>query len=135
MVDDVVDKNLLTEERFKTEFYHKYVADIISLSEYKELQIVAKKNNLQILFSYYKSENWFDIQYDIRFDICDESGKIISVPRESKYWDYLYNLFYEIPVVIYKRLTKKIITLKIDEKEISKDLQLLIEYLKCTYEK
>lgn len=126
-------KNSINDIDFEKDYYQKYVNDIMSFSKYADLEEVVKQCGLQILFSYFKDEAGFYIQYEVGFEICDENGDMISVPKESSYWDYLYNLLSFFPVITYHKITKKIIISEINEEELSEDCQLFIDYLRSTY--
>ena len=133
MVDDLAKKNSINDIDFEKDYYQKYVNDIISFSKYADLEEVVKQCGLQILFSYVKDDTEFYIQYEVGFEICDEKGNMISVPKESNFWDYLYNLLSFFPVITYYKLTKKTIISEIDKEELTEDCQLFIDYLRSTY--
>ena len=133
MVDDLAKKNSINDIDFEKDYYQKYVNDIMSFYKYEDLEEVVKQCGLQILFSYVKEEAGFYIQYEVGFEICDEKGNMISVPKDSNFWDYLYNLLSFFPVITYHRLTKKLVISEIDKEELARDCQLFIEYLNKEY--
>lgn len=133
MVDDMAKKNFINDIDFEKDYYQKYVNDIMSFSKYADLEEVVKQCGLQILFSYVKDDVGFYVQYEVGFEICDEKGNVISVPKESIFWDYLYNLLSFFPVITYHKITKKTIISEINKEELSEDCQLFIDYLRSTY--
>ena len=133
MVDDMAKKNPINDVCFEKEYYQKYVTDLKSFQKYVDLEEVVKKHGLKISFSYVKDETKFYMQYEVGFEICDENGDMISVPKESPYWDYLGNLLLFFPVVTYHKLTKKMVISEIDKEELNEDCQLFIEYLNKAY--
>ena len=133
MVDDMAKKNFINDIDFEKDYYQKYVNDIMSLSKYADLEEVVKQCGLQILFSYVKDNVGFYIQYEVGFEICDAKGNVISVPKESIFWDYLYNLLSFFPVITYHKITKKTIISEINKAELSEDCQLFSDYLRSTY--
>ena len=123
-------KNTINDTFFENDFYQKYISDIKLSSKYQELEkIVSKKDNLQILFSYCKDEKKRFIQYEVGFEICDKNGNLISVPKDSIYWDRLYNLLSFFPVLSYQKTTRKLLLFDIDQAELDEDCQLFIEFL------
>lgn len=133
MVEYMAKKNFLNDACFERELYQKYVTDIKSFQEYKELENTVKRKKLQILFSYSKEETIFYIQYEVGFKICDEKGDMISVPKESNFWDYLGNLLSFFPVANYNKLTGKVVVSEIEKKELAEDCKLFIQYLEDIY--
>jgi hypothetical protein len=133
MVDDLAKKNSINDVRFEKEYYQKYVTNIKSFQKYIDLEEVVRQYGLHISFSYAKDESLFYTQYEIGFEICDGNGNVISVPKESKFWDHLYNLLSFFPVITYHKLTKKIFISEIDKKELATDCQLFIDYLRSAY--
>ena len=131
MVDYMAKKNLMIDDAyFEKEFYPKYVADIKSYQKYKELEELVKSKNLCILFSYAKEEKRSYIQYEVGFEILDRNGDLVSVSKESKNWDCLYNLLSFFPVVNYNKLKKNLVVFEIDAEQIDEEITPLIEYLR-----
>lgn len=129
-MDNMVQKNTINDLLFENDFYQKYISDIKLSSKYQELEkIVSKKDNLQILFSYCKDDSKKKIQYEVGFEICDKNGNLISVPKDSIYWDRLYNLLSFFPVLSYQKTTQKLLLFDIDQAELNEDCQLFIEFL------
>lgn len=129
-MDNMVQKNTINDLLFENDFYQKYISDIKLSSKYQELEkIVSKKDNLQILFSYCKDESKKKIQYEVGFEICDKNGNLISVPKDSIYWDRLYNLLSFFPVLSYQKTTQKLLLFDIDQAELNEDCQLFIEFI------
>ena len=133
MVDYVADKNTINDVFFENAFYQKYVSDIIASSKYQDLQKIAANNNLQILFSYCRDESNRSVQYEVGFEICDENGKLISVPPNSYFWDRLNSLLSFFPVIVYEKRTRKLFSFEIDQTELEEDCALFIEYLEDTH--
>ena len=126
----MVQKNTINDLLFENDFYQKYISDIKLSSKYQELEkIVSKKDNLQILLSYCKDDSKKRVQYEVGFEICDKNGNLISVPKDSIYWDRLYNLLSFFPVLSYQKTTQKLLLFDIDQTELDEDCQLMIEFL------
>ena len=121
--------DLLNDEIFKANYYNKVVAQIESNIEYQRLARVSNERGLQIAFGFSKMEDRFSVQYEVGFEICDTKGKLISVSKSSKFYDYLFNLISYYPVVLYHKLFRKIVVLTIDEEELSCDCKLFSDYL------
>ncbi len=129
-MDNMVQKNTINDLLFENDFYQKYISDIKLSSKYQELEkIVSKKDNLQILLSYCKDDSKKKVQYEVGFEICDKNGNLISVPKDSIYWDRLYNLLSFFPVLSYQKTTQKLLLFDIDQTELDEDCQLMIEFL------
>lgn len=129
-MDNMVQKNTINDLLFENDFYQKYISDIKLSSKYQELEkIVSKKDNLQILLSYCKDDSKKRVQYEVGFEICDKNGNLISVPKDSIYWDRLYNLLSFFPVLSYQKTTQKLLLFDIDQTELDEDCQLMIEFL------
>ena len=119
----------LNDDIFKVDYYDEFVAQIVSNKEYQRLEQISKARGLQIIFGFSKMEDWFSIQYDIGFKICDDNGQLISVPGSSRFYDHLYNLISDFPVAVYHKFSKRIEVLTIDQRELYDDCKLFSDYL------
>ena len=129
MVDIMAKAHLLNDEVFKDSYYNKFVAKIESNIEYQRLVRISNVRGLQITFGFSKMEDWFSIQYEVGFEICDAKGKLISVPKSSKFYDHIFNLISYFPVVRYHKFFKKMVVFTIDEEELSRECKLFADYL------
>ncbi|MBR2635360.1 MAG: hypothetical protein IKD31_07255 [Clostridia bacterium] len=122
--------NTLNDDVFKADYYDEFVSQIVSNQEYKRLEQISKAMGLHITFYFCRTEDWRSIQYDVGFEVCDDKGKCISVSESSDYFDYLYNLIAESPAVIFRKFSKKLEILTIDQRELCEDCKLFADYLK-----
>lgn len=126
----VVETNTVEDLFFKNTLYEKYISDIKSSSKYQSLENMVRKTEFQILFSYCKDCRKRVVQYEVGFEICDNGGKLLSVPTSSPFWDELNNLLSFFVVAVYKKRTKEWILSEIDQNELAEDCDLFMEYLK-----
>ena len=129
MVGLFAEKNLLSDDAIRSEYYEKYLAKIKANSEFQKMENIVGECGLQIAFYFYKDVGGLTIQYNVGFEVCDESGETLTVPTDSRFFDILNCLASDFPVVVYKKLRKKLVLFEIDEKELSEDCKLFSEFL------
>lgn len=129
MVGHFIEKDLLSDDAIKSEYYEKYLAKIKANSEFQKLVGIVNESNLQIVFYFHKGVYGRTIQYEIGFEICDMAGETLVVPTDSMYFDILNCLASDFPVVAYNKLRKNLVLFEIDQKELSEDCRLFSAYL------
>ena len=110
------------------------IQKIKSLTLYRELERLAIEKKLVICFYEVYNKSLLRIQLYVGFEVKNENNNLISVPRESKYWDDLFNLITDTAIYSYNRLTKKTTWFNIcDDDEFIDDLKKITEYIKDSY--
>lgn len=135
MVGHFIEKDLLSDNAIKSEYYEKYIAVIKSNIEFQKMEEIVKESGLQIVFYFHKDIYGWTTQYNIGFEVCDESGEALVVPTESILFDILNCLGSDFPVVAYKKIRKKLVVFEIDQKELDEDCRLFSAYLREKREK
>ena len=123
------EKNLLSDDAVRFEYYDTYVAKIKSNVEYQKMASIVNECGLQIVFYFLKDVFGRTVQYNIGFEICDETGETLTVPADSRFFDILNCLASDFPVVVYKKISKKFVLFEIDQKELDEDCRLFSSYL------
>lgn len=129
MVGLFAEKNLLSDDAIRSEYYEKYLAKIKANSEFQKMENIVGECGLQIVFYFHKGVYGLTIQYNVGFEICDESGETLTVPADSRFFDLLNCLASDFPVVAYKKISKKFVVFEIEQKELDEDCRLFSAYL------
>lgn len=132
-MDLMVNENLLSNSDFEILIYPKLISKIKSFSKFQELEKIVAEKGFRVVFMYFKEETKRKITFEVGFDICDENGKIISVPltADIKYYDVGELISYPYGACYNKRTQR--IDLVEDDKELYEDCSFYIDLLKDVY--
>ena len=133
MVDIMAKNNTITDELFIAEYFNKFVDRMKSNAEYQSMERIAISKGFQIRHYYFKIADRFRQQFNIGFEVCAAEGETISVPSTSQFYDYLYNLSADYAAVVYHKVSKKTVVLKLDQEELCDDCKLFSDFLQNEY--
>lgn len=133
----MVKKNLVSsaEKHFKSNIYPKVISKIKAFPKFQELEKTAQEKNLQVVFKHFTEETLFKISFEVGFDICDELGINIHVPKTAptKYYD-LYSLGSYSYVAYYNKVTKKFkVYDDVNDPEFYEECEEFIQYINDAY--
>jgi hypothetical protein len=119
---------VINDSIFKIKYFNEFVNEICYWEEYKQLKELIDKTEYYVRFDFSKTKSFFNIIYFIEIEICDSSNRLVSVPKDSVFYDRLFNLCASGSVLSYNTLNHKVIK-KIDNVEIKDDFHAIINYL------
>lgn len=128
MVVNDFKKIMINDSVFREKYFDEFVNEICSWKEYKQLNELIDKTDYSVRFDFSKTKSWANIIYFIEIEVCDSSNRLISVPKNSVFYDYLFNLCASASVLSYNTLNHRILK-KINDQEIKDDLHAIINYL------
>ena len=128
MVVNAFKKIVVNDSIFKNQYFNEFVNEICSWEEYSQLKKLIDKTDYSVRFDFSKTKVFFNITYFIEIEICDSSNQLISVPKNSFFYDRLFNLCASGCVLSYNTLNHKIIK-RINDDEIKEDFHAIIDYL------
>ena len=128
-MDNFSKKAIINDELFEKEYFEKYVKEIRSWEEYKELERIINNTNYTIKLEYSSGKSFRRIYYDIDFGVYDELGNLIAIPEDSEFYDYSFHLCASAGVLSYNTRSHKIIE-AFDSDELRIGIVNAIDYLK-----
>ena len=123
-------KIVINDSVFKNNYFDEFINEIRSWKEYKQLKQLTDKTGYSVRFDFSKTKVFFNIIYFVEIEICDSSNRLVSVPKDSIFYDRLFNLCASGSVLSYNTLNHKILK-RIDDEEIKNDFHAIIDYLSC----
>ena len=121
-------KIVINDSAFKNNYFNEFVNEICSWEEYKQLKELIDKTEYSVRFDFSKTKSFFNIIYFIEIEICDSSNRLVSVPKNSVFYDRLFNLCASGAVLSYNTLNHRILK-SINDEEIKEDFHAIIDYL------
>ena len=121
-------KIVINDSVFKNNYFKEFVNEICSWEEYKQLKKLIDKTGYSVRFNFSKAKGVFNIIYFIEIEICDSSNRLVSVPKNSVFYDRLFNLCASGSVLSYNTLNHRILK-SINDEEIKDDFHAIIDYL------
>ena len=128
MVVNAFKKIVINDSVFKNNYFNEFVNEICSWEEYKQLKELIDKTGHSVRFDFSKTKGFFNITYFIEIEICDSSNRLVSVPKNSVFYDRLFNLCASGSVLSYNTLNHRILK-SINYEEIKDDFHDIIDYL------
>ncbi len=125
---NVFKKIMINDSIFRNDYFNEIVNEICSWEEYKQLKELVDKAGYSIQFSFSKTKSFFEIVYFVDMEICDSSNQLVSVPKNSVFYDLLFYLCSSGSVLFYNTLNHRLLK-KIDDEEIKDDFRAIIDYL------
>ena len=121
-------KKIINDAVFEQEYFYPNVEKIKNWDEFIRLQRLASQLGYIEKFEYSKDQFGREINYYIDFGIYDRDNILVSVPKDSNFYDVLNNLCTSGCVVTYytgKKKTRKWLY----DTEMQKDFVEIISYL------
>lgn len=129
MVVNISKKIVLNDFVFQNEYLGEFINEICSWKEYRELKELVDKTGYSIRFDFSKTKSFFQVIYFVEIEVCNSFNQLVSVPKESAFYDVLSNLCASGSVLFYNTINHKVLK-KIDDAEIKDDFHAIVNYLK-----
>lgn len=121
----------MTDGIYESRYHPAFVQAIEKLPAFQEIKELLRDTAYTVEITYAKTVTWFRVQYDVEIEVRDSCGRPVEVPQTqgSEFFDVLHCLAAEGPSLTYSKITHRVKSFT-DSEETSKDLALILRYLK-----